>query len=92
MNVASYDDDDEDEKDDGDDDYGNDDFGNDDFGNDDFGDDDYGNDGYGDDDYGNDADHVERVRDLWHAVKVKAACIARHSSRTLAQKSLVKKY
>ena len=41
-----------------------------------------------DDDVGNEADHVEGVRDLRHAVKVKAACIAGRPSRALAQKSL----
>ena len=43
-----------------------------------------------DKDDGNDADHVESVRDLRHTVKVKAARIAGHPSRALAQKSLVK--
>ena len=37
-----------------------------------------------------DADHVESVRDLRHAMKVEAARIASHPSRALAQKSLVK--
>ena len=41
-----------------------------------------------DEDVGNEADHVEGVRDLRHAVKVKAACIAGRPSRALAQKSL----